>query len=704
MQTYYKFVLPCDTAEMDLGNVLIEHFEKVTLLVDLFSGSRLIAPNSISFDVGRVRNRSPLFSDPKKHIWHQTRAVRTKDVLKAERSDGDVDGSYDIDVLRMTEPRIVFIRDTLELINQLPLPERKVILGTKNDTSLNGVCDIDSSDIVSSAFASHLGDLASKVWLYDDEARVQPTGYRFRRARNTASPTTFIMRDPVENVFSNFLIYFHKIIELEFSANQIRWFALKSYEHWLEPSQGEPFEILGTLSRDCNAKCDFCYVLGNPSNTAIKLQRFSNEGSADEARTRLSFFERGLKLPIPTYDTEEITTHPAFLDTCTRIRSISSKCISITTNGYRLDERTLLKLKSLAPIDISLSLNATSPDTRRWLMGGAYSRGLAALDLLHKHEIPCAVTLVAWPRVSFEETIRSIRYIDGFNVRSISVLLGGYTKLFPNPPTYPIPGFWNEAIDALHLLRNEIETPLIIQPRLYEEYYRLGDAIGRNIVTGINKYSPAKQAGVRVYDEIIAINENPMSTRNECLAILRLLRERTDSIDIVVLRNGKESRLTLDGTKIDPRYIYGKPFNDRFGLHLFGENLPIGAIKTVYEVVARHRAKNVLIATSLIVRPFLIKMLEQLSFLTEENISFDLQIVPNDFLGGNIVMGDMLVIDDFYGFLQTYLRENDCDLVLIPSGPFNHGGWLRDMKGQSFELLRRMISTPIEMIEANYFE
>ena len=68
-------------------------------------------------------------------------------------------------------------------------------------------------------------------------------------------------------------------------------------------------------------------------------------------------------------------------------------------------------------------------------------------------------------------------------------------------------------------------------------------------------------------------------------------------------------------------------------------------------------------------------------------------------------MGDMLVLDDFYGFIEQYLANNtQTDLILLPSGPFNHGGWLRDMKGQPFRLLQRGFDIPIELIKAPYFE
>jgi hypothetical protein len=153
------------------------------------------------------------------------------------------------------------------------------------------------------------------------------------------------------------------------------------------------------------------------------------------------------------------------------------------------------------------------------------------------------------------------------------------------------------------------------------------------------------------------------------------------------------------------KYLYADS-GDQYGMHFIGQNITVGAIREIYRIVNSHAARKIVFLTSMIVRPFLAQLLEEFAFLSSsDRIEFDLQVVPNRFLGGNIVMGDMLVLDDFRDFLDDYLRKEPMtDLVLLPSGPFNLGGWLRDMKGQSFEVLRRRYAVPVFLIKAAYFE
>jgi hypothetical protein len=707
MRTIYKFDLDhCAQPELRPA-LLCCHIEHILLLGYFSDDTGRLKPTHLSLPRSDAGQFQPLrlFQNPRAHLWRPSNVITTKAQLFTLRQQRTTDVSYDIDVLRMSEPRILFILSTLQLINQLETTDRVSVFRSLHSL-LGAPHFMEQPSTISAAFSCHLSNILGIATLMTAASALEPSHYRFHQLPSIDAPLEVRPRLLSDDIFAGFLRAFSQLIDVTFEGTYISSFELRSYDHWTKPSNGDPFEVLGTLSRDCNAKCDFCYVKGNPSDTAIKLPRFSLKHSAEEAEIRLSYFQRGLMLPIPTYDTEEITIHPRFLDICRGIREQSSKCISLTTNGYRLTEDFLGQLLEYSPIDVSLSLNAASPTVRNWLMGGASARGLEALSLLHKYRVPCAVTLAAWPRVPISEYIDAIRYIDQFNVRSISILLGGFTRLFPDPPDYPMPGFWNIMIDNIAPLRAEISTPLILQPRLYEEQYRLPQTLGASIITGINKYSPAAESGLNIYDEILTVEGVRMATRNQCLSLLSLLRRDRRSIQLEIGRSGRVVCLRLQGDYLHDDYLYDLPFNDRYGIHLIGENIRLRSIRDIFSVVDRYGAKRVLFLTSMIVRPLLAKLLKELSVLSGgKNIEFDLQIPQNRFLGGNIVMGDMLVLDDFLEFIEGYARDNGApDLILLPSGPFNHGGWSRDMKGQPFELLRHFVESPIEMIEAPYFE
>ena len=694
-ETLFQFELKASFPVPAVWHDEIFWIEQLFTFVELYSSGKLLQPTQVYIGCRSIK----LFCVPRNHLWI-TDEETSKRRLSEERKRGNVDKFYDIDVLRITEPRIALLYEFLRTVNYL-------------DNALKAQCvellqagEKQRNTSMQRCLGSAISSVMNSYKIEYNYAGLQPTHFIQRRHprykdRHIRIPSTC---NYTGNVFECLARAFSKVVRVNLSEGDIESFYLAGELSWATRSSGEPFEILGVLSRDCNAHCDFCYVLGNPSNTAIKLQKFTNKGSEREARLRLAYFQRGLTLPVATYDTEEITTHPKFLDTCRKIRASSSKIISITTNGYRLTEEFVEAFREFSPVDVSVSLNSAESSTRAWLMGGAHPRGLGSLEVLRRHSIPMAVTIAAWPRLPIDELRNAVRYADQFSPRSISVLLGGYTKLFPNPPEYSIPDYWNYVIESIVNLREEISSPLIIQPRLYEELYRFGDNLGVSRVTGTTAHSPASTAGIRPYDIISSINGRRITTRNECLSILSSLRINELNAEIVLKRGGDLIEISLDTSDQNPEYIYGELRNDRFGIHLLGEDIPLKAIRNLFQIINKYKAKNVLLCTSLIVKPFAERMLKMFSGALIESTCIDLQVVPNKFLGGNIVMGDMLVTEDFMDFIECYLMANECDLILVPSGPYNHGEWLRDMKGQSFDLLRKCFAVPLELLESTYFE
>jgi hypothetical protein len=390
------------------------------------------------------------------------------------------------------------------------------------------------------------------------------------------------------------------------------------------------------------------------------------------------------------------------------LRTSSDALISITTNGYLLSEENLDRLAVLDPVEISLSVNAVTPHLRERLMGGRHEVGLAALERLARRRIRTSVSLVAWPTVDFDEMERVLLYADQFHARSLNVIGGGYTQYFPNPPVFPVPEFWEAAVRRLAPLRTKLRTPLIFQPRLFEEsvlYAKLGEAR----VIGINPGSPASRCGLLIGDVIQAVNGEPVATRAQCSSLLALLRDRRDpNAKITVARDGLLLDIDLaQGLPDEPLYLYGLPLNDRFGIHLIAGGIPISAIRQIYRLIRVYKASRVVLVTSEVVRPLLAAMLEEFSFLLGSRSAEIYLLVPAcAFYGGNIILGDLLVVEDILDAIRGHVALSDPppDLILVPSASFNYGGWLRDIKGQPFELLRRGSPIPLELIMAPNFE
>lgn len=488
----------------------------------------------------------------------------------------------------------------------------------------------------------------------------------------------------------------------------VKTFRLRELEHWTTPSEGDPYEVLTVLSRTCNARCQFCYVHGNPANTTVKLSRFTDAASASEANIRLAFYSRGLRLPHPTYDLEEILLHPQFFSIARRLREISDRPICITTNGYLLNDEMLNKLQALDPIEVSLSLNAVTPSTRQSLMGGRHLPGLEALSKLAARRIRTTVTLVAWPTVSYEELERVIRYSDQFHARTINVILGGYTKYFPDPAKFEVPRYWEETVQRLAPLRAELRTPFVIQPRLFEEQVFF-EQLGEPRIIGISPYSAASWADLRIGDIVRRVGEIPVLSRPHCNSLLALLREASDTpARLTVERAGELIDVELPRSYPDEsKYLYGLPYNDRFGIFLLAGGIPVSAIRQIFRLVNLYHARNPVLITSLVVRPLVERALEEFAFLAQDQeVEFTLLEPRCQFYGGNIVLGDLLVVDDLLLALREHLATSPTppDLVLVPTASFNYGGWFRDIKGQPLELLRRALPLPVEPIVAANFE
>ena len=119
-----------------------------------------------------------------------------------------------------------------------------------------------------------------------------------------------------------------------------------------------------------------------------------------------------------------------------------------------------------------------------------------------------------------------------------------------------------------------------------------------------------------------------------------------------------------------------------------------------------YRARHVLLFSSAVVSPLVDQMLAEWSGLGTVPDARIVTVAPeNRYYGGSIVLGDLLTVEDLTYAYEAYARRNgQPDLVLVPSAPFNSGGWLRDIRGTSFFALRSALPAPCELIMADNFE
>jgi hypothetical protein len=82
------------------------------------------------------------------------------------------------------------------------------------------------------------------------------------------------------------------------------------------------------------------------------------------------------------------------------------------------------------------------------------------------------------------------------------------------------------------------------------------------------------------------------------------------------------------------------------------------------------------------------------------NIQIQVEIPQNRFFGGNIFMGDLLVVRDFIGAIRDYAEKNPSpDLIVIPSSPFSLGHWGRDLEGRVYSDIERAVGLPVALLD-----
>jgi hypothetical protein len=83
------------------------------------------------------------------------------------------------------------------------------------------------------------------------------------------------------------------------------------------------------------------------------------------------------------------------------------------------------------------------------------------------------------------------------------------------------------------------------------------------------------------------------------------------------------------------------------------------------------------------------------------NGAFGHEVPENRYFGGNIILGDLLVVQDFIDHIRDYLARGNPrpDLVVIPSTPFGLGAWRRDLTGRPYMDIERATGVPVALLE-----
>jgi len=508
-------------------------------------------------------------------------------------------------------------------------------------------------------------------------------------------PRIAFIKNQLESLFS--------VIDLESNGKivDVDGFRLKDFRNWLIPKTESPTEILRYLSamRNCDVSCQFCYNKGNPEDSVFNTR---HKISADEVWFRLGVWSssKNKMLYIACLPDYELLNNTIWFDVLTELRKTTNQAFCIFTNGRRLTQEVIDKLEGLKPLVLNISLNSIDPDQRQKLMKDKNAEtAIKALPLLHAREIPYSTTIVTWPTLSLNTIRETIEYANNNSSTVIDVTLHGYSD--NNIPTTDTADNWHsrwlEIVDLVQNIRPKLTTPVTITPALFEE--QLTSSYWNECkVRGVIKNSPAYHAGISSGDIITHVGGFQIRDRSELFKILKFGSLEKYNTELIILRSGtrKREKITID-------YKYQYPYfplteHNPYGL-IINQSISHSALEEVKKSILAHNANNVLICTTLLIKKHIEQAIHSSKLFSDIDANIHLQIVKSNWLGGNIIIGDLMVTDDFIDAIMDFTANHNIsiDLIIIPGSGF--GAWKRDLRGIPVKHIERKCEIPVVAIQ-----
>lgn len=498
------------------------------------------------------------------------------------------------------------------------------------------------------------------------------------------------------------------LIEFEYKGEPVKvdGFRLKDLNDWLVTGTGDPTEIIDQAASRCDCECIFCCNKGNPLSIAVCNSPHRNaEKEFEDIRTRIRYFAPEAKKTLfpGTGCVYESMTHPYFLDMLRLLRDKTSRPFRITTNGRHLTHLMVAELAKLKPVYLYLSLNSSSPSRRMNLMRDPNPAiAIDSLPLLRQHGIPYATVVVPWPVETIDEMLddlsSTVAYAAEHETHLVQVNLPGYSRHFSPVELFDMHQVWKAVISRVRELREKHCCPIIAMPTMYEEnIYQQRKNMPQ--IIGIVKNSPAYLGNLKKGDIITKINGIPVSNRPQARDLLALVRQSCAKEVHLGLQRGKQTlESTLDLTQHS--YPYSDAIDPYFGIVFMGSGLRTSYIENLKDIIQAHGARHVLFLSSELVKPVFEQCLTESHLFGDSGLKIDIEVPKNNFFGGNIFMGDLLVVQDFIDHIKDYVKrkQDKPDLVVIPSSPFHLSGWGRDLTGRVYLDIERATGVPVELL------
>jgi len=359
-------------------------------------------------------------------------------------------------------------------------------------------------------------------------------------------------------------------------------------------------------------------------------------------------------------------THPKILEILRELRRLFPETLlALTTNGTLLSPIMLNELAALRPLELTVSLNSSTPANRRLLLGDQEpERALQAVSALADYGLPFHGSVVALPHLTgMDELLATIRFLAGHGALTTRLFLPGYTHLAPTELRFPA-GLWEELLIVSKELTRELAMPVLPEPGL---------PVGLTPeIYGVMRGTAAESAGLLPGDVVSAVDGKTVRTRVEAFNLARkvanpLLSVRRAGRDLSVLLRKERQQ--------SPGFV----------MHFDLDPLRLEAAEAK---IRRARSRAPLLLTSRFGEASLRQAAGWFG-LPDTAI----QAAESLFFGGSIKAAGLLVVADLLTAAQAALSKQQHDLVLVPQEAFDHRG--RDLTGVSLATLEEKLALPV---------
>lgn len=406
------------------------------------------------------------------------------------------------------------------------------------------------------------------------------------------------------------------------------------------------------ITSQCGADCLFCSHRYNPPRVrtyhipARSLQEIQEDMDLVKHLKTITIGES-----ITTIVEGEPLCHPQLAEILSVVRNhYKGALIKLTTNGVLLNTTWVERLHSLAPIELTISLNSVSPKGRD-LLGLPQAPELVPLLPSLSEHFPWHGSVVAMPHiVGREEFAHTLETLCVANARTVRVFYPGLTGLAPKELELTLESRqW--VMSYVHDIQKRFNTPIILEPTTLDNLAA--------VVEGSIEGSAARISGINGGEVILVVNGEVPRSRVHAFNLVE-----AQANPVVKYRRGLfEHSTTLQ-----------KERGHKSGLVMHYDLSPLEIDELLQAVEeAALINKRVLVMTSALGYGVIAEVLRHTSAKVEK--------VESRFFGGNIAAAGLLTVEDFAHVLDRHRRVEGW-LVVLPHKAFDMRG--RDLTGRSY--------------------